>query len=567
MNQYRAGSLASFSALKADASKRPRGRNGSSPSYVCRSDEAEDTEDTEDSEDSDRGDYDGDRDGEDPTTCPTTSLRVGVQAAETMTQMAASALRLPCPPVVFAALDQLIYCMLVSETSRRMSEQYADTLDRLRSVLQLMRRFGPVHCGRLEAHAFGSTVCGMQILSSDLDVCIDGDITRAPSNSWRDDTPGRRLSEVVRFSQQKFLHELADLLIREGDADARTLERIIHARVPVFNYVDRATGVKVDVIVGGETFRFKASVLKILTCADWRFAALTRLVKIWAARYVLVDASMGLLNSYSLKLLVLFHLQNRPVPVLPKLAIPRGGAGLQGDWGLGGKGGDGGGGGGWDARHRPIRNDLGEGFEHDTQCRERMYLYVQEFTRHLLAPEGCYREMLGKNDETLAELFVSFMRFVKDLTELERTVGDGQLFQKLKLDPWHGTFCYGSEDSDRAYHIYVRDPFEERPDNAARSLSFAGAHAMHEACDEVCHRLDRLGAKAAEGGKEGAAVDYASILDVFAAGFGDDVAAVADDRLERAVGEPFDQAAILQYMRPSASDACMIGHARRLAEA
>jgi hypothetical protein len=58
-------------------------------------------------------------------------------------------------------------------------------------------------------------------------------------NTWRDDGingirgPGRRLSEVVRFSQQKFLHELADLLIREGDADERTLERIVHARVPV----------------------------------------------------------------------------------------------------------------------------------------------------------------------------------------------------------------------------------------------------------------------------------------------------------------------------------------------
>lgn len=455
----------------------------------------------------------------------------GDRAAEVMSAMSAGPPQRGALPLVLSMMDNLIYCLLMSETSRSMSESYADALERLQGVLRTMRRFGPVRCSRLSANAFGSTVCGMHILRSDLDVCIDGHIDYAPRNSWRGHEeglpPGNRLSEVVRFSRQKFLHELADLLIREGDADEQTLERIIHARVPVFNYVDRLTGVKCDIIVGGETFRFKATVLKILTDVDWRFAALTRLVKLFAAHHGLVDASMGMLNSYSLKLMVLFHLQNRRVPVLPKLSLPEGPN--------------------WDARWRPIRNDLGEGFEHDIVCRERMYSYVSELRKHLASPEQ--QAATGMNQETLAELFISFIRFLKDLTELERMVGDGTLFQKLKLDVWHGTFTYAEEqDSNRAYHLYVKDPFEEKPDNAARSLSLAGQWAIHEACDDVCQRLDRLGA----------AVDHESVLEIFEAAFGSEAAAKADEGCNVHMGRAFEPPSIIQEMRASASDDCLL---------
>jgi len=455
----------------------------------------------------------------------------GDRAAQMMSAMSAGPPQRKTLPLLLSMLDNLIYCLLDAETSRQMSDMYADALERLQGVLRKMRRFGPVRCSRLEAHAFGSTVCGMHILRSDLDVCIDGHIDSAPQNSWQgyEDglPPGSRLSEVVRFSRQKFLHELADLLIREGDADEQTLERIIHARVPVFNYVDRMTGVKCDIIVGGQTFRFKATVLKILTDIDWRFAALTRLVKLFAAHHGLVDASMGMLNSYSLKLMVLFHLQCRPVPVLPRLSLPAGPR--------------------WDARWRPIRNDLGEGFEHDPECRRRMHAYVAELRRHLASPEQ--QAARGKNGETLAELFVSFIRFLKDLTELERMVGDGALFQKLKVDVWTGSFTYASEqDSNRAYHIYIKDPFEEKPDNAARSLSLAGEHAIHEACDGVCRRLDEIGDEVA----------YESVLKIFDAAFGTEATVATDERCKAFVGRAFKPESIIQTMRASAAEDCLL---------
>lgn len=506
-------SMASFEALASGHADpfnhRENGRVLLPPTfYTCRGDCEEGGDDS-----GDRGDATGER------------------AAQMMSTMSAGPPQRETLPLLLSTMDNLIYCLLLSETSRKMSDLYADALERLQEVLGMMRRFGPVRCSRLEAHAFGSTVCGMHILRSDLDVCIDGKIDSAPRNSWQGhedgSPPGTRLSEVVRFSRQKFLHELADLLIREGDADEKAVERIMHARVPVFNYVDRMTGVKCDIIVGGETFRFKATVLKILTDVDWRFAALTRLVKLFAAHHGLVDASMGMLNSYSLKLMVLFHLQNRPAPVLPRLSLPDGPR--------------------WDARWRPIRNDLGEGFEHDPECRRRMHEYISELRRHVASPEQ--RASFGKNRETLAELFVSFIRFLKDLTELERMVGDGALFQKLKVDVWHGSFTYASnQDSNRAYHIYIKDPFEAKPDNAARSLSLAGEHAIHEACDGVCRRFDEVGD----------AVEYESVLKVFEAAFGMHAATTADEGCKALVGRAFEPQAIIQTMRACAAEDCLL---------
>ena len=100
----------------------------------------------------------------------------GDRAAQMMSAMSAGPPQRKTLPLLLSMLDNLIYCLLDAETSRQMSDMYADALERLQGVLRKMRRFGPVRCSSLEAHAFGSTVCGMHILRSDLDVCIDGHI-------------------------------------------------------------------------------------------------------------------------------------------------------------------------------------------------------------------------------------------------------------------------------------------------------------------------------------------------------------------------------------------------------
>ena len=376
----------------------------------------------------------------------------------------------PITPNALTLLEYLLYCALRLETKKSSCSLYGLCLDRLQQLLNKMKKFGPCRCSNLRARVFGSTICGMHNTNADVDICIDGQIDFAPSNTWNFVNTGT-LTGVVRFSKQKFLHQLADMLLESGVACPESLERIIHARVPVFNYVDQLTGLHCDVIVGNESFRFKATALAILGRLDWRFLALVRLVKIWASKHHLVDASLGLLNSYSLKLLVLFHLQNRPVPVLPKLS--------ESSKAIGGL--------------RPIQNSTAN-FEFDDQCRDHMISYIRALSQNAIDFARERELNKGKrNRETLSELFVSFMRFLQDLTNLEEETSDFTLMQRLKVDAWDGSFSYVEmPDTDRAYHLYVRDPFEDKPDNAARSLSLAGEREVNAQTQLFCHRFESM---------------------------------------------------------------------------
>jgi hypothetical protein len=51
-----------------------------------------------------------------------------------------------------------------------------------------------------------------------------------------------------------------------------------------------------------------------------RFGQLYKLVRVWAQQQGINDASRGTLNSWPLALLVLFHLQTRPRPILPPVS-------------------------------------------------------------------------------------------------------------------------------------------------------------------------------------------------------------------------------------------------------
>jgi len=429
-------------------------------------------------------------------------------------------------PLVLSSLENLLYALLKTETCQDHAASYSQCLGSLQSVLDTMDTFGPVVCSELKAYAFGSTVCGMQNMASDLDICIDGKIESAPKNTWEERDHMNMLSSVVRFSKQKFLHELADLLIRKRVADEPTLERVIHARIPVFNYIDRETGVKCDIIVGSETFRFKATILALLGSIDWRFLALVRLVKLWASHHNLLDASLGMLNSYSLKLLVLFHLQNRPIPVLPTLCTGSG-------------------------KDRPIQNDVQRAESHQ-ESTLRMLRYIDEFKKKSLAFQSDREEHPEKwNRESLSELFVTFMRFVADLTSLEHLVGDVTLMQRLKVDAWDGSFLYSHKsDTERAYHLYIRDPFESKADNAARSLSLAGEREIQtdsalfsDAFTQTCD-LDHP--------------TYEDILSLFTCAFGKDHAERADASYQSLVNESIRLESISEDVDDSASIDCLL---------
>jgi DNA polymerase sigma len=351
-----------------------------------------------------------------------------------------------------SAFEYLIYLFLTGQRKKSSPENQMKALLNLQGVLAGIRKYGPVRCSGLEANLAGSSVSAMAVEGSDIDMCVEGQIDDAPYNTWEDSsgTPSFKLSGVVRFSKQKFLHVLADRL--EERKVAANLERIMHARIPVFNYVDKMTGLHCDVIVGGPESRIKPTVLGLLEKIDWRFQCLVRMVKIWAKNFNLIDASCGFLNSYSLTLLVLFHLQTRPVQVLPSISSLVKNA------------------------KRPLSGD-------STKAENCVH-----FCESLL--EGIRRYITNKkrpgNKETLCELFLSFVSFLHGVLEApkeiaaELGVSSSDVMQYLRIDTWNGRFKYTREAprNGHTYHLWVEDPLDSSSDNASRSLSLSGAEDL-----------------------------------------------------------------------------------------
>ena len=372
-------------------------------------------------------------------------------------------------PKKLEIIQYMFQAMLRVEKDEKMLRNHERTLRNLQEVLDSMHSYGPVTVSKLRCYSFGSSASGMHNRGADLDVCIDGNIVQAPRNSW-EGQKRKKLSAVVRFSKQKFLHCLADELEQRGVASET--EKIIHARIPVFKYVDRETGVACDIVVGGEDARIKSSMLSVLATLDWRYPALVRIIKIWANHNKLVDASNGMLNSYSLKLLVLFHLQTRPLPVMPPICK---------------------------LCHDPTSKIEKKRLLEDKNASPKS---CEKFVRRMV--EGAARHLEEKvsveasqqqNRETLAELFVSFLSLLHQLVQAPLRSGPfGSVppspDHELVLDTWHGVFADETPKSmDKVYHLFVADPLD-KSDNASRSLSLAGCEAIEGACKEFLAVLD-----------------------------------------------------------------------------
>lgn len=360
-------------------------------------------------------------------------------------------------------IDHFLRMFACVDPTNNTKMRYQKTMHNLQHQLHNIRRFGPVQCSKVHCWAFGSSVCSMDNDDADLDVCIDGQIENAPSNTFDDDYTGQRqLSAAARFSKQKFLHVLADRLIDDGIAE--DLERVMHARVPVFNYIDTETKVKCDLVVGGPEMRLKSTILGLLSKMDWRFSALVKLVKSWANANKLVDAPSGMLNSYSLKLLVLFFLQTRPTPVLPVLCelLPTG-------------------------TDKPLGASVRLGDRFATESAARFSNLVVD---GILQWQNVHEE---RNKESLAELLLGFFTFLRVLLrtsgELSQHISVDNVLQSLRVDTWSGCLKHEKYVGDKAYHLWVDDPLESREDNAARSLSLAGFHEIERCLGQFLDKL------------------------------------------------------------------------------
>lgn len=130
-----------------------------------------------------------------------------------------------------------------------------------------------------------------------------------------------KLDRLDKETKVHLLKQVMTYLEREGLVAGRH-ERLLKAQVPLIRFRERHTEADCALSVACHGSKFKAEVLKLLNDIDPRFAEVCRLVQLWARQHQLNDGRPGMLTSWSLALLVIFHLQTCSPPVLPNYTKP-----------------------------------------------------------------------------------------------------------------------------------------------------------------------------------------------------------------------------------------------------
>ncbi|KHJ46272.1 hypothetical protein D918_03320 [Trichuris suis] len=150
----------------------------------------------------------------------------------------------------------------------------------------------------------GSTLIGNATTSSDLDVCLFTSLR--PENGF----------EVCRNKQLKFLAQIKEILLNQSSAISSAL--LIPATVPTVQCVmKKFPGLIVNINFGLVASVYSSHLLFHYAMIDRRYVALNLLVKKWAQNCNVCNSEMGLLNSYSLSLMVINYLQCGTYPSPP----------------------------------------------------------------------------------------------------------------------------------------------------------------------------------------------------------------------------------------------------------
>ncbi|GBN64600.1 Poly(A) RNA polymerase, mitochondrial [Araneus ventricosus] len=98
------------------------------------------------------------------------------------------------------------------------------------------------------------------------------------------------------------------------------VEKILHARVPIVKFKHNITGMECDISVNNMSAILMSEILYFCGEIDSRVRPLLYAVKRWAKEANVTYSTPGSwITNFGLSLLVIFFLQNRPVPILPPL--------------------------------------------------------------------------------------------------------------------------------------------------------------------------------------------------------------------------------------------------------
>ncbi|KAI3472630.1 hypothetical protein Pfo_031021 [Paulownia fortunei] len=259
---------------------------------------------------------------------------------------------------------------------------------------------------------FGSFVSNLFTKWGDLDISIE------LQNGSYISSPGRK-------HKQSLLGDVLSALRKKGAF--HRLQFISNARVPILKF-EGSYNIACDISINNLSGQMKSKMLFWINEIDGRFRDLVLLVKQWAKNHRINDSKSGTLNSYSLCLLVVFHLQTLVPAILP-----------------------------------PLR-EIYPGNMIDDLAGVRT---VAEKRIEDICAVNINRIKADKlrliNRSTLSELFISFLAKFSDICSRASTQG---------INPYAGQL----EDIDsnmrwlpKTYALFVEDPFEH-PANTARTV-------------------------------------------------------------------------------------------------
>ncbi|KAM4721976.1 terminal uridylyltransferase 4 [Rhinophrynus dorsalis] len=200
---------------------------------------------------------------------------------------------------------------------------------------------------------FGSSKNGFGFRDSDLDICMT--------------LEGHENAE--KLNCKEIIEGLAKVLKRHPGL--RNILPITTAKVPIVKFEHRESGVEGDISLYNTLAQHNTRMLATYAAIDPRVKYLGYTVKFFAKRCDIGDASRGSLSSYAYILMVLYFLQQRNPPVIPVLQEI------------------------YDGQHTPQRMVDGWNaffFDNTEELRSRF-------------------PSLGKNSESVGELWLGFLRF------------------------------------------------------------------------------------------------------------------------------------------------------------
>ncbi|XP_057500742.1 uncharacterized protein LOC130784769 isoform X2 [Actinidia eriantha] len=146
---------------------------------------------------------------------------------------------------------------------------------------------------------FGSFLMDIFSAKSDLDLSVNF------SDKEVDFPREKKIKSLRKFGKKLYA------LQRRGHVCS--VQQILTAKVPILKVVDRGSGIECDISVENRDGILKSQIVHMISSIDERFQMLSFLMKTWAKAHDINSSKERTLNSLSIILLVVFHLQDQVI--------------------------------------------------------------------------------------------------------------------------------------------------------------------------------------------------------------------------------------------------------------